>query len=61
MKKTAKRIRLNRETLLDLGTQSLGKAAGGNTDANSGCISKCASDCTTCFYNTCGHTCLCGP
>ena len=53
MKKTLKKLTLNRETLLSLDRLNLERAAGGaSTDCT---YTNCCSG-----YNTCG-TCACGP
>ncbi len=54
-KKPLKKMSLNRDTLCHLDpVEQVKYAQGAASD-----ISHCPSNCTTCFYETCGRTCLC--
>jgi len=54
MKKWPKKLKLAKETLLNLQTESLENVLGAATD-RSVCVTICATNCTTC--NTDGRTC----
>jgi hypothetical protein len=55
MKKLSKKLKLAKETLLNLETRSMENVLGGIATERSVCVTICATNCTTC--NTDGRTC----
>jgi len=55
MKKWPKKLRLAKETLLNLQAESLENVRGAIATERSVCVTICATNCTTC--NTDGRTC----
>ena len=57
MKKTKKRLMLDRETLRDLGSRDLAGVAGGGITASCPCTSLCSDTCGACTLPTGTLTC----
>lgn len=56
MKRSPKKLKLAKETLLNLESESLAKVYGGAATERSVCVTICATNCTTCATD--GRTCL---